>query len=39
MQAFVQNSDNLNYKKGFKNLCNFAKEKSLKESEWIADYC
>ena len=39
MKVFVLCSENPDHKKGFKNLCNFAKEKTLKESEWIANYC
>ena len=39
MKQFVQNSQEPNHKKGFRNLCVFAKEKSIKESEWIADCC
>ena len=32
MKVFVLCSENPDHKKGFKNLCNFAKEKTLKES-------
>jgi hypothetical protein len=39
MKVLVLCSENPDHKKGFKNLCNFAKEKTLKESEWIANYC